>query len=233
MKTKNINGVPQDKKLLYIGTTERVAKLAPNKGLEPPVFLTDVYPGFFCKQSCKNERWGIISVNLEQLYTEMLAPSPIFIEKSIKNKAKEPLEERLKKIFANITVYKSKWQKSLNNCGVCLYLSHIPPKAIQKIMIYSAVGRDANSAINKLVDELPEPCSVSPSEHKSNYPKSLGVLKWFNGDMVKCEDIFNGKTNINLINEIDDKLNNRFGLDVFYIKPEEKGRKNVSKPCEI
>lgn len=230
MKTKNINGVLQDKKLLYIGTSEQVAKLAPNKGLEPPVFLTDVYPGFFCKQSCKAEdrRWGIISVNLDQLCIEMLAPSPMFVEKNTKNK-KEPLEERLKKIRDNISVYKNKWQKSLNDCGVCLYLSHIPPKAIQKIMIYSAVGKDANTAINKLVDELPEPYSVSPSEHKAIYPKSLGILKWFNGDMIKCEDIFNGKTNINLISEID----NRFGLDVFYIKPEEKGRKNVSKSCEI
>ena len=221
MKAKNSKVskvVPQARQFLYIGTNEQVAKISPVKGLEPPIYLTDVYPGFFCKQNCHNgERWGIISVRLDQLFTGMFAPSPTYLQKHIKSK--KPID---------ITNHKTKWDKSLNNCGVCVYTARIPPSAIHKVMIYTPVGRDANIAINNLVNELPIPDLVSPTEHKALYSKSLGVLKWFNGEPVRCEDIFNGQTNIKIINEFDNKLNNRFGLDVYYIRPEEK-KKNIRK----
>ena len=219
----------QDKELLYIGTNEQAAKLAPVKGFDPPVVLTDTYPGFFCKQNCPgNERWGIISVNCNQLNSDMFAPSPAFVEKSTKNRHGK-IEDRLNSILNKIHLYKTKWQKSLSGCGVCLYLAHIPPSAIQKVMIYSHNGRDANIAINKLVGELPEPNTISPSEHKALQNKSLGILKWFNGEMVKCEDIFDRQTSIKLINEFDDKLNNRIGLDIYYLKAEDKGKKGIHK----
>lgn len=208
----------QVREVLYIGTNEQTAKLAPLKGLDPPIYLTDVYPGFFCKQTCKsNERWGIISVNLKQLHTEMFAPSPAYLAKYA----------RIKNATNKLSNHKNKWQKSLDSCGVCVYTSRIPPSAIQKIMIYSPTGRDSNIAINNLINELPTPELISPSEHKALYSKSLGILRWLNGEPVRCEDIFNGQTNIKIINEIEDKLNQRFGLDMYYIKPEERGRKGV------
>lgn len=198
--------MPQDSEFLYVGTTERAAKEAPLKGLEPPIFLTDVYPGFFCKQNCNDsERWGIISVRIDQLNTGMFAPSP-----ACKNK-------------------RCRWDKSLSNCGVCVYNAKIPPFAIHKVMIYTPVGRDANIAINNLVNELPEPHLISPAQHKALYSKSLGILKWFNGEAVKCEDIFNGQTNIKIINELEGKLNNRYGLDIYYIRSEEKKKKSGNK----
>ena len=209
LKNAEVSSVPQAK-FLYIGTNEQAAKLAPLKGFEPPIYLTDVYPGFFCKQHCNNnERWGIISVSLNQLSTELIAPSPAYLEKYAKIK--------------NAT--KSKWQKSLDNCGVCVYTGRIPPRAIEKIMIYSPTGHNANIAINNLINELPEPNVVTPSEHKSLYSKSLGILRWLNGEPVRCEDIFNGKTNIKIVGEMDEKLSNRFGLDVYYTKAEERGRR--------
>lgn len=221
--------VPQGRELLYIGTTEQAAKLAPVKGIDPLAILTDTYPGFFCKQNCnQNERWGIISISYNQLNEEMFAPSPVFIDRYGKNR-RGKAEDRIQEILNKIHNYKTKWQKSLNGCGVCLYLGRIPPQAIQKVMIYSPTGRDANTSINNLIAELPEPYSISPAEHKALYSKSLGILKWFNGEAVKCEDIFNGQTSIKLISEIDDKLNNRYGLDIYYMKPEEKGRKGVHK----
>lgn len=230
MSKKVVSVRPQQgKELIYIGTNEQAAKLAPVKGIDPPVVLTDTYPGFFCKQSCLNgERWGIISISCSQLNQEMFAPSPAFVEKYTKNRRGKP-EDRLQAILSKIHLYKTKWQKSLSGCGVCMYLAPIPPSAIQKVMIYSAHGRDANPAINKLVGELPEPNSISPSEHKALQNKSLGILKWFNGEMVKCEDIFDRQTNIKLINELDDKLNNRIGLDIYYLKAEEKARKGIHK----
>jgi len=219
----------QQGKELYVGTTEQAAKLAPIKGLEPPVILTDSYPGFFCKQKClPGERWGIISVSLKKLNEEMFAPSPAFIEKFTK-KRRGKLEDRIQAILDKIHTYKTKWQKSLNGCGVCLYLANVPPAAIQKVMIYNPDGREANSAINKIVGELPKPDTVTASQHKASYAKSLSVLKWFNGEEVSCGD-FNGHVNSKLAAELDDTLNNRYGLDVYYIKPEEKVRKsNVHK----
>lgn len=218
-KVKDTNvSVPQAREFLYIGTNEQTAKLAPLKGLEPPIYLTDVYPGFFCKQICNNgERWGIISVSLKQLHAEMIAPSPAYLEK----------HTRVKNAASKLSNHKGKWQKSLDNCGVCVYTSRIPPSAIQKIMIYSPTGRDANIAINNLINELPEPNLITPSEHKALYGKSLGILRWLNGEHVRCEDIFNGQTNMKIIGEIENKLNHRFGLDMYYIKPEERGRKGV------
>jgi hypothetical protein len=215
MKHSKVNttvNVPQDNEFLYIGTNEQAAKLAPLKGLEPPIFLTDVYPGYFCKQFCDGDkRWGIISVNVKQLLTEMMAPYPAWLTKNIKSNN------------PSIANHKSKWNKSLINCGVCVYTAHIPSHAIHKIMIYTPVGRDTNIAINNLVDELPPPNLISPKEHKALYRKSLGVLRWFAGEPVRGEDIFNGTMN----GKIDDKLSNRFGLDLYYIKPEERGRKNA------
>jgi hypothetical protein len=55
----------QQDRLLYIGTDEQTAKCAPNYGVNPPVFLTDVYPTFFCPRDA--ERWGIVCVNLKYL----------------------------------------------------------------------------------------------------------------------------------------------------------------------
>jgi hypothetical protein len=202
--------VPQDE-FLYIGTNEQSAKLAPLKGLEPPIFLTDVYPGYFCKQFCDGDKkWGIISVNVKQLFTEMMAPYPAWLIKNIKSEN------------PNIITHKGKWNKSLINCGVCVYNAHIPSTAIHKIMIYTPVGRDTNIAINNLINELPSPNIISPKEHKYLYNKSLGVLRWLAGDPVRCEDIFNGKVNGKI-----DELSNRFGLDLYYTKPEERGRKNA------
>jgi len=218
----------QQDRILYIGTNEQTAKLAPLKGLEPPIFLTDVYPGFFCKQSCQNEeKWGIISVSLNNLHTDMIAPSPKYVEKYIKTKHKSITD-----ILTNIANYKSKWQKSLEGCGVCVYLGTIQPSAIRKVMIYSSNGKDTNTVVNQLVNEQPEPHSISPAEHKALYHKSLGISRWFNGEEIRCNDIFNGETNLKLLSELEDKLANRFGLDVYYIKAEEKagrGRKSVYK----
>lgn len=213
---------------LFIGTNEQTAKLAPVKGLEPPIFLTDVYPAFFCKQNCTNgERWGILSVYINDLHTSNLAPSPNYIKKSNKNKSTD-------EILKNIGYYKSKWQKSLDTCGVCVYTLPIPPEAIRKIMIYSDKGRDTNPAINQLVSELPTPHEISPSEHKTLYRKSLSISRWFDGENISCEDIFNGKTNVKLISEleVDKKLVNKSGLDLYYLRTEEKngpGRKKSSK----
>lgn len=203
---KLTNVLPQDK--LYVGTSEYIAKLAPVKGLNPMVFLTDVYSGFFCREECKtSNKWGIISVSLNKLSIDMLAPSPAYL-KTLKNP------------------HKYKWQKSLQETGVCVYTAPIPPFAIERVMIFQNNG--SNETINQFIDELPNPYNISPNEHKSLYKKSLGVAKWLNGEQVECSDMMNG-VNGKILAEIEDKLHNRFGLDLYYIRNEERVRKVASK----
>ncbi len=219
---KNIN-VPQDR-LLFVGTNEQIAKSAPNKGLPPLSVLTDVYTGFFCKQSSKNdEKWGIISVNLNELRQDMLAPYIGYLDKFTKNKDLSLLE-RHQKLLANISKYKSKWNKSLEEAGACMYLAQIPSSAIKKVMIYTPSGRDGNIVVNDCVTNSPSPASNPPSYHKANYKKHLGISRWLNGEDVKCEDVFEEKVNFDLEN----LLANRYGLDIYYMKPVEKGKKHAA-----
>ncbi len=223
----------QDDKILYIGTTEDVAKLAPSKGLEPPVFLTDIYAGFFCKSVCppEAERWGIISVKLNTLYQDMIAPSPAFIQRINKLRTRNPaaLEKQRKEILENLANYKNKWKLSLAQSGVCVYLLKIPPTAIEKIMIYNINGRDTNPVINDIIKDSASPYEQTAYSHKHSYHKGLAITRWFNGEAIRCHDIYNGQTTIKQYNEIDDKLNNRLGLDVYYIKTEEKYKHKVKK----
>jgi hypothetical protein len=198
VKTKELS-VPQDS-ILYVGVSEQVAKLAPIKGLEAPVVLTDIYPGYFCLQSLdKDTKWGIVSVSVANLHKDMFAP---FSFDKKKSKSKET------------------WQDTLANLGVCLYTANISKIAIEKVTIYQPFGREGNAIINKLIAEQ------DPREHKSNYEKDLCINRWLNGGEINCSDIFNGSTNYKLIAETEGKLTNRSGLDIYYTKPEEKVRKS-------
>jgi len=210
MKQENTN-LQQDK-VLYVGTSEKVAKLAPVKGLNAPIFLTDVYPTFFCKQTCnQGERWGIISVSLSKLHADVLTPSPYYIQKSLKTKKSIP------EILSRINSYKSKWQKSLEACGVCLCTSFIPPTAIKKVIIYEAT----NPAVAKFIDKIPNPEHILPSDHKTLYRNSLGVLQWLNGEEVSPKDVCD-ETDFKMLNEIGEQLLDRSGLNFYYLSTEKK-----------
>lgn len=226
---KNVNqkdiSLPQDR-FLFVGTNEQVAKSAPNKGLPPLTLLTDVYTGFFCRQNSKvDEKWGIISINLNDLRSDMLAPSLGYLDKFTKNKNTTTTEERYQKIMTTIGKHKSKWEKSLETVGVCMYLAAIPASAIRKVMIYTSTGRDGNVIINEYINNSPNPTIIAPADHKVNYKKYLGVSRWLNGEDVKGEDICEEKVNM----DFESKLAHRYGLDVYYIKPLEKGKKSAAK----
>ena len=197
----NSKSVQQDSEILYVGTNEQIAKLAPIKGLKAPVILTDVYSGFFCRKN-NDLKWGIISIIVDKLCDGMFAPFHFKSDKKIN------------------------WQKSLKDHGACLYNRDIPQSAILKVTIYNPVGNEANIIINKLIEE-----QNPQENHKLNYKRNLGITKWLNGEDVDYEEIYNGETSYKLINEMGEKLRNKSGLDVFYFKPEEKVRKskNVDK----
>lgn len=204
-------------RILFVGTNEQVAKSAPNKGLPSLTVLTDVYTGLFCKNSCKKEeKWGIIAVNLNDLNTDMLAPSLEYLDKFTKNKLVS-VSERHEKLLHNINKHKYKWEKSLKETGMCLYLPNIPSSAIKKVMIYNPNGKDGNVIINEHIYNV--------SNHKIDYKKNLGFARWLNGENVNGDDVFGDSNNT----ELENKLAHRYGLDVYYMKPVEKGRKSAAK----
>jgi hypothetical protein len=184
----------QQDKFLFIGTDEQTAKSAPVKGVNLPIFLTDVYPTYFCPRDV--ERWGIISVNLK--YLGMPNPYP--------HNAKY------------------KWQKSLETCGLCTYHHLIPPTAIEKVMIYTPYGKHSNDLITELLLAQPDPRHLTTKAHKSKYENNLCLTKWLNGEEVTAdsfESCFTYKESVK------DKIHNKSGLDIYYIRAEEKKRRKV------
>ena len=212
MKDQQKSSMPQDrKKILFVGANEQIAKLAPTKGLEPPVFLTDIYPGFFCLQSHNGSKCGIISVNQEVLIPDMFAPFHFYIKSKDKDE-----------VLKNIKDYKTRWKKSLQECGVCIYTGPIQSFAIEKIVTYSPT---ANDYLTKFITEQPNPCEVSAKDHKYNYNSNLAIARWLNGEDIKAEDILDKKLNHKTFCELSDKLANRSGLDLYYQRSEKEKRK--------
>jgi hypothetical protein len=123
-KTLGENTCVSGKKILYIGTSEEIAKVAPVKGLEPPIFLTNTYAGYFANKS-KSTRWGLIEIDIEALFIDCFAP---FNEK----------------------IPKKQWKKSLQDTGVCLYTGKIPTYAIQKVVIYTPTNKFVNQRVDKV-----------------------------------------------------------------------------------
>jgi len=191
------NSAQQQDKFLFIGTDEQTAKSAPVKGVSPPIFLTDVYPTYFCPRDV--ERWGIISVNLK--YLDMPSPYP--------------------------HNSKHKWQKSLDTCGLCTYHTLIPPTAIEKVMIYTPYGKHSNSLITELLLAQTDPRLLTTKEHKLNYDKNLCLTKWLNGEEVLVDSFELCFINYKALDEVRDKIHNKSGLDIYYIRAEEKKRRKI------
>jgi len=213
VKEQKFSVSPQDKKTLFVGTSEQIAKLAPTKGLDPQVFLTDVYPGFFCLQNCNGCKWGIVSINQDSLLKDMFAPFHFYIKS--KDKSKD-------EILQNIHEYKTRWKKSLQDCGVCIYTAPIPPQAVEKVITYSPT---ANNYLTKFISDQANPCEVSPKTHKYDYKSNLTIAKWLNGEDIKVEDVLDNKINHKTFVELSEKIANRSGLDLYYQKSEKDKKK--------
>ncbi len=192
--TKQLKSKPttEAKYHLYVGTTEQEAKEAPIKGLKPPVVLSDVYPGYFAFSASKDANWGIVEVNMEALLPDNLAP------------------------FSGRK--KQKWRDSLKECGVCLYMLHIPVHAITKVTVYSPNGRVGNSFITESVKKN-DPLEVTLAQHQATYALNLGLTRWLACELVTGTELMNGSA-AKQGSKIDDLLANRNGLELFYRRTE-------------
>lgn len=215
-KKKVADNLPVNARYLYVGTSEEKAKLAPVYGLNSPVILTDVYCGQFAKLESTN-RWGIIKVNIEALFPVGMAPFHYWLERKYKKAGrKDSLEERLQHFIDNIDDYQYLWEKSLDECGVCLYMIDLPIAAIDRISIYDPVVRTKNKFISDSPN-VSNPYHIHIGNHKKNYRVNHCLTRWLMGEAVTGEDWSDNMTDSIKISE---KLGNRQALDIFYQKPD-------------
>ncbi|HLJ94673.1 MAG TPA: hypothetical protein VKU02_15915 [Gemmataceae bacterium] len=212
---------------LYCGTTERVAKLAPVVGVNPtnePVYLSDVYPGLFAffESTNGNDRFGIIEIETTLLDKSNFLPCEWFLEQSSRQKAKNAREQhrRLESYRKVREKYQEKWRESLQKVGVCLYDGFIPKKAIRRITVY-------DPASNPTITSAIINARISLADYKPCFPRNQALTRWLTGGSVTVEDWLGDdllETPKDEREELSERLQNKFGLDIFYHEPPAKGQ---------
>ncbi len=216
----------KDKAVLYCGTTERIAKLAPVAGINPAhdrVYLSDVYPGvlaFFASTS-DSDRFGVIEVDTTKLEGANFFPAEWYLEQSSRQKAKNSREQnkRLDAYRKNLEKYKAKWRDSLQKLGVVVYEGFVSKKAIRKITIY-------DPASNPTVTHAIVNSRISLADHKRNYERNHVLTRWLTGESVSVEEWLGDRfTEVpkDEREKIAEELQNKSGLDVFFYEPPPKG----------
>jgi hypothetical protein len=228
MGRKKTPPLTDDKKnYLYVGTTELMAKEAPLKGINPPIILTDVYPGYFAFfNSNSDQKWGIIEIDMDFLHDENLAPFHGYLEKLGRHKSckKTDIWKRREKYLGEISKHKGKWRKSLSDCGACLYLSRISPYAINKVSIYSPFEAVEKTITKELAK--PDPWNHSSKQHKEAYHHNSCLTRWLACRPIEWDDLTGGVkpiiSQLKNIRTLWDSLQGRKELDLFYCRGIEK-----------
>ncbi len=201
-----------EQRLLYVGLTELDAKNAPVKGVEPHVVLSDVYPGYFASCAAKGvSKWGIVQVDIESLVPGNLAPFYEYVKRTKRLRTTDP-----QKSLEAVERYRSSWRKSLDSCGVIVYLGKLPPVSIVKVTIYDAYGKLANNYVTKQ-SEMTNPWTLSPEQRKESYAGNLALTRWLICDAVNGADF---TTDEQSASKLDDNLHNRHGLDLYHRRNE-------------
>jgi len=217
--TQTVSSEGGRKKFLYVGTTETIAKSAPVKGIEPPVVLSDVYPGYFAfwASTC-HQRWGILEVDIENLMPDHLAPFNGYTEKRSRRKklTEEEINQRRDLHLEKAWEQRNKWQESLEACGVVLYFMQIPPHAINKVTTYDAFGKGANSFVTESCIKH-NPWEISAPDHRAAYAFNEALTQW-----LTCSEVAQAKALSNGVKaeRADEHLQNRLGLDLYYRRTE-------------
>ena len=202
-------------KCLFVGTSEAVAKTAPMRGLESPVFLTDTYPGYFAAQAVSTlplsflSRWGILEIDIDSLSASAFVPFPAFIAKALKS--------RRKNLLLLAEQHKDKWQQSLANCGVCLYLGDIMPTSICRVSIYTPNGKEGNKHVTSLVTGVNPSLDVA-AIHKERKSLHVALSRWLAAYPVTLGECMNGQYSYKRFAKLDEQLTDRTGVDMYYAR---------------
>ena len=211
---------------LYCGTTERIAKLAPVHGLNPqhdPVYLTDVYPGLLAFYASTNdqERFGVVEVDLSHLDPVNFMPCEWYLDATARVKAKNSREHhrRLDTFRKNLDKYQAKWKDSLQKIGICVFAGFIPKKAIRRITIY-------DPASNPIITDAIVGSTLSLAAYRNGFNRYLAITRWLVGESVSVEDWLGddiAKTPKDEKEALAESLQNKLGLDIFYMETPPKG----------
>jgi hypothetical protein len=211
---------------LYCGTTERIAKLAPVHGLNPqhdPVYLSDVYPGLLAFYASTNDqdRFGIVEVDLTHLDPANFLPCEWYLDATARQKAKSSREHhrRLESFRKNLDKYQSKWKDSLQKIGICVFDGFIPKKAIRRITIY-------DPASNATITDAIVNSTLGLAAYRNGYNRYLAITRWLVGESVTVEDWLGEeilKTPKDEKEALAESLQNKLGLDIFYMETPPKG----------
>src|SRR5882724_1538156 len=211
---------------LYCGTTERIAKLAPVHGLNPhhdPVYLTDVYPGLLAFYASTNdqERFGVLEIDLSHLDPANFMPCEWYLDATARVKAKNNREHhrRLESFRKTLDKYQAKWKDSLQKIGICVFDGFIPKKAIRRITIY-------DPASNPTVTDAIVNSTLGLAAYRNGYNRFLAITRWLVGESVTVEDWLGdeiAKTPKDVKEALAESLQNKLGLDIFYMETPPKG----------
>jgi hypothetical protein len=212
---------------LYCGTTERIAKLAPVVGVNPSneaVYLSDVYPGLFAffASTNGNDRFGIIEIETSFLDSSNFLPCEWYLEQAARQKAKTAKDQhrRLESYRKVLEKHHDKWRDSLNRVGVCMYDGFIAKKTIRRITVYDPSSNPTitNAIIN---------ARISLAEYKNSFHRNQALTRWLTGGSVTVDDWL-GENLLETPKEereqLAERLQNKFGLDIFYHEPPPKGQ---------
>jgi hypothetical protein len=208
------SGVPEK---LYCGTTERIAKVAPVAGLpagDQPIYLTDVYPGYFAFYASSDmDRYGILEIDVASLDASRLQPCEWYLEQSMSRRARSSAERqrRLNNFRKRLDEYRAEWKKSLQAIGVCTYAGPIPKKAIRRVAIY-------DPQTNPLITSAIADTRISLAEHAERYEQNRALTRWLMGEDVSPADWLAGANEDGELDKdkLADALQNKWGLDIFY-----------------
>ena len=188
---------------LYHGTSERVARLALQHGLQPRsesgvesqwddhpsspdhVYLTAAYAAYFAMQATeKGERWAIIEIDTELLpsglfpdedWLEQVSRSQDLPEEWGINGAS--MEDRTKWFREHLWMFPHMWKDSINGLGNCTHEGVIPPEAITRV---SFIEPARNPSMTLM--------AIDPTITLLNYAicqsKYQNMIKWCMGDEV-------------------------------------------------
>ncbi len=211
---------------LYVGTTERIAKLAPVVGLNPAgnaVYLTDVYPGVlaFFASTGDSERLGILEINTTDFDPDNFLPCEWFLEQTSRQKSRNGRghHKRLDGFRKSLDKHQAKWKDSLKTIGICLYDGFVSKKAIRKITIY-------DPASNKTISDAIVDSQISLADYKTRHHRYRAVTRWLTGESVTVEEWLGDDLNETPKDEreqLAERLQNKLGLDIFYQEAPSKG----------
>lgn len=189
---------------LYHGTTEEIARKSLTRGLLPRelsgaesvwdcpscpeyVYLTTGYAPYFALNASKDDKWGIIEVDLDCLDPDEMYPDEDFLEQATRGKGPAPkrlsMKDRTAWFRDHLPTFKHHWEDSLEGLGTATHYGSIPASAISRVSIYDP---RSNQSISTLAAD---PMITIMNYQIMGGTKYRALTSWFMGEKVTPADI--------------------------------------------